>query len=395
MSTVTPNMGLTNPTVSTTVGPDYARQISADLDLLDAHDHSPNFGPPVPTSGLNINADLSFQSNDATMLRSTQYDDQTAALPSTDLRAVYAFGGNLYYNNGSGSNVQITSGSSIVGTAGSINGLPSGTAAVNYNSGSGTFQFLQATTTPANMSTGGIAIIEATAGKTNAVTLQSPTSLAASYTLIQPAALPGSTKFLTVASDGTEAFGDADGTTLQSASGVLSIKAGGVGTTELAALGVTRAKQANVGQIVSSSSGGFIGHATTFSNITNLACTNLTTSGRPIMVMCVPMTGAGLEPEFGMTDLAYDSLNKQYEGTVDLQIRVTGTATTTIGATRLQVAMPSLTAVGFPVMSWAPSSLHTLYVAAAGTYTFTAQYQLDAGGVTFRAWDMVLVAYEI
>lgn len=60
------NMGLTVPTPGVTPGPTYATNISNDLVIIDAHNHTPGNGVLVPTAGLNINANLPFNGFGAT-----------------------------------------------------------------------------------------------------------------------------------------------------------------------------------------------------------------------------------------------------------------------------------------------------------------------------------------
>jgi hypothetical protein len=61
---VSPNMGLTLPQPGTTTGGSpnytYATEITADLSLIDTHNHTSGQGVRVPTAGLNINADLAM-----------------------------------------------------------------------------------------------------------------------------------------------------------------------------------------------------------------------------------------------------------------------------------------------------------------------------------------------
>lgn len=109
----TPNMNLTLPTVGVTLDPTWATNLNAALTLVDSHNHTSGKGVTVPTAGLNINADLSFGSNDATDLRSLALNNNVSTLPSGDIRALYASGGDLYYNNNSGNAIQLTTGSSL------------------------------------------------------------------------------------------------------------------------------------------------------------------------------------------------------------------------------------------------------------------------------------------
>lgn len=110
----TTNMNMELPTVGVTIDPTWASNLNDALtNKVDLHDHTTGLGVRVPSAGLNINADLSFQSNDATNLRSVALNNNVATLPSGDIRALYASGGNLYYNNNSGTPIQITTGSSL------------------------------------------------------------------------------------------------------------------------------------------------------------------------------------------------------------------------------------------------------------------------------------------
>lgn len=196
-----PNMNLVVPVPSQCPAPEWAQAVYACLyGNIDQHNHSPGQGVPITPSGMNISSNLSFGGNSAINLKTTTYTDQTSALASSFLGCVYIAGGNLYYNAGAdGFAVQITNGHTVVGSSGTIGGLPSGTASATYSTP--TFTFQSATSTPANLDGGSLFIREVTAGA-NAVKLSSPTSLAADYTLTFPAAPPGSTSFATVSSAG-------------------------------------------------------------------------------------------------------------------------------------------------------------------------------------------------
>lgn len=113
-------MTLILPTPSATLGPLWATQLNTALTLVDAHDHSTGKGVKVTPSGLNINTDLSFQSNSLTLVKTVAFDSQSATLASSNIRSVYSVSGDLYYNNGSGTPVQITSGTSVQSSASTI-----------------------------------------------------------------------------------------------------------------------------------------------------------------------------------------------------------------------------------------------------------------------------------
>lgn len=184
---ITPNMNLTNPLVGTETGPQYATDIYNSLNLVDTHNHTPGHGVQIPAAGINLQSDLTFNTHAATNLMMTQFTSQSAPLDSSVVGALYEVGNELYFNDGAGNQVQLTSGGSIVGTAGSITGLPSGTAGVSYSSPTYTFQ--SSTNTAGNIDAGSITIRQVLSGA-NGITIKSPTSLAGNYSLTLPPALP-------------------------------------------------------------------------------------------------------------------------------------------------------------------------------------------------------------
>jgi len=113
-----PVMGLTIPIPLSETGPLYAEDISDDLSRIATHTHTGaanEDGYQIPSDGLNINADLSFQSNNATNLRSVRLNNNGSQLISAgDINSLYDVSGNLWFNNAAGQPVQITAGSSII-----------------------------------------------------------------------------------------------------------------------------------------------------------------------------------------------------------------------------------------------------------------------------------------
>lgn len=114
MST-TVNMSMQLPTPTTTPGPDWATDLNAALEIVDAHDHTAGKGLQIPSAGLNIDADLSANSNKISDLKSTQYDNQTVAISGpAEANSVQMVAGDLWMVNGGGVAVQVTSGTSVV-----------------------------------------------------------------------------------------------------------------------------------------------------------------------------------------------------------------------------------------------------------------------------------------
>jgi microcystin-dependent protein len=191
-----PNMRLPVPGVGLTSGPQYAIDLNACLAIIDQHNHTPGSGIQITPAGLNINSDLTFNSvNNAVQLRSTRYIPQPSVLtPAADIACVYVAGADLYYNDTNGSKIALTSNGSIAGTAGSISGLPSGTASASFSAG--TFTFQSATSTAANLDGRNVILRNSTA-LSSSLTLQPPNPIPASYSLTLPN-LPASAAFMSV-----------------------------------------------------------------------------------------------------------------------------------------------------------------------------------------------------
>lgn len=198
-----PNMLLPVPTVGTDPGPDWANNLNACLTQIDAHNHTSNQGVQIPPGGLNINADLTFQGNNATNLRSTRFTIQGSPLStssSSDVGCVYVSGVDLYYNDVSGNQVRITSGGGVAGSPGSITNL-NAPASAAYVSGNQTFVWQSASNTPANMDFASAKLRNLTAGS-KALTLSPPNAMASDYSIVLPS-LPATTNFMVMDNAGT------------------------------------------------------------------------------------------------------------------------------------------------------------------------------------------------
>ncbi len=210
-TTTSPLMSMPVPNVGQDPSPDWATNVVACLSILDGHNHSAGSGNLITPSGLNISSDLPMGSNNLTSTRSVRFVSQGSALAlGTDLGCIYEVGVDLYYNDGNGNQIRMTQGGSIVGSAGSISGLPSGTASASYSAG--TFTWLSATSTPATMAVGPLVIgRQAVSSKT--VTLQPDAAQAGNYNLTLPVALPVSTtSYMTVSTAGVLNFNTAGST---------------------------------------------------------------------------------------------------------------------------------------------------------------------------------------
>ena len=199
-TTISPNMNLVVPTPGVETGPQYAYDINQDLNIIDAHTHAPGSGVQIQPNGINISTDLPFNNNNAVTLRSSRYTSQAAALAlATDLGCISNINGNLYWNNNGGTPVQITNGSSLAGAAGTITGLPSGTAGVAY--ASGVYVFQSATATSATLDSGSVIIRNATASSYG-MTVSAPSALASNTNCVLPLPPVSATSFLQMDSVG-------------------------------------------------------------------------------------------------------------------------------------------------------------------------------------------------
>jgi len=217
-------MNLPVPAVGLEPGPDWATDINNSLTIVDQHNHAPGSGVQITPSGILINTDLAFNTNSATTLLSSQYVPQVSAI--APLTAVYVIGRELYYNDGAGNSVQLTSNGSIAGATGSISGLVP-PASASY-SGS-TFIWQSNVLTAANMDAGSVILRNITASS-KGLTLNPPAAMSSDYSLVLPS-LPVSTSFMTLDASGNMA-------------GSISTSGGIVGS-NIAALTITAAKIAN------------------------------------------------------------------------------------------------------------------------------------------------------
>lgn len=376
---ISPNMGLPVPTPGVDPGPDYASNLQSSLNILDGHNHSNGQGVLITPSGLDINADLPINGNNLNLVNTVNFLALLAPLAgsSPNLGCIYVAGNELFYNDESGNVVAITKTGSVNAGAGSITGLPSGTASASYSAGSQTFIWQSATSTPANMDAGSYIFRNITANS-NGATVSAPNSLAFDYNLTLPIP-PSINSFVILDPSGnfgttlTSTLADQVGTTMTStgANAVANSRTRATGTTVPVG-----------GVAISGSSGAFNGGTnSTFVPITNQSVT-ITTSGRPVMIKMIPDGSLSQSSVFaqntiqGLTSVAIGFFN---------------------GATQLsdQLLQVNATSAAVPIqISGPPSQFSTIDFPAAGTYTYTAQGKL-AGGTQFTVNFVSLCVYEL
>lgn len=371
-------MNLPVPGVSETDGPQWATDLNSCLTLIDSHTHASGSGVQITPDGLNINADLPFNNNNLTLIKSARFMVQSVPLGgASDLGCLYVSGVDLYYNDENGNQIQITSGGGVAGSPGSIANLTS-PASASYVSANGTFVWQQAANTSADMDFGS-AIMRNDTANSFALTLSPPTAMGANFSLTLPN-LPASQKFMTLDSSGNmSAPWAVDNSTLEIASSTtLQVKDGGI----------TKPKLAALGQQVSSSSGSFTTNSTSFVNVTNLSVT-LTTTGRPVWI---GLQGNGSTSPTPSIFLQRNGTSNGMAGDVAFVRDGSGFANS-----RMQIQYPSNANLNTYYLP--PSSFWVMDTgASAGSHTYTIQVRcviltnvIDAMGVT----ETQLVAYEL
>ncbi len=185
-------MNLIIPGVGTESGPQYATEINNSLSIIDGHTHTAGSGVQITPSAININSNLTMNSNALTSSSYLNLSAQSVA-PSSFL-SLYASGRELYFEDGVGNQVQITN-------AGTVNvvssGISSGTATASFVSG--VLVVDSNTNTPANIKAGSILMGNIVANSPY-LTLQPPT-LSSNYTLTLPT-IPAQTNVMTLDSSG-------------------------------------------------------------------------------------------------------------------------------------------------------------------------------------------------
>ena len=128
-------MNLNLPVVGVTVGPTYATLNNTAFETIDLHDHSSGKGVQIPSAGIGINGDLTFNSFAITSVKLMQLVSQSTT--PTETQVIYVDNSNnLYYKNSSSDLVQLTTGDKI--TRSSLTTLTANRVVVTDGSGNDT-----------------------------------------------------------------------------------------------------------------------------------------------------------------------------------------------------------------------------------------------------------------
>lgn len=192
-------MNLTLPTVDSTIGPTWANQLNTAITTIDAHDHSSGKGTQIPTSGLNINADLSLNNFSLSSVGSINFNSLTSSLSTTN--SVYVKDGDLYFTDAAGNAVRLTASGNInTGSIGGIGGdYVSASATVYYTDSTLKYTFLDSASDPATIVVGPITATNITSSGTittsGAVTVSGATTLNGTTTIAGTTTVSGDATF--------------------------------------------------------------------------------------------------------------------------------------------------------------------------------------------------------
>lgn len=190
-------MNLPVPVVGAEAGPTYAIDVNNCFGLVDQHNHSAGSGVQINPSGIDINTSLTFNNNFATSVAGVTLSPQ---LSTPGINTVYESGVDLFYVDGLGNNIQMTTNGGVAGTPGSISNLTP-PASASYVAANKTFVWESDVLTAANMDAASYIFRNITPNSTFGITLQPPSALGSDYSLTLPA-LPNAQKFMTLDNTG-------------------------------------------------------------------------------------------------------------------------------------------------------------------------------------------------
>jgi hypothetical protein len=197
----TDNMSLVLPTVSETLGPEWAEELNEALEVIDLHDHSEGKGVPVTPAGLDINDALDMQNQRLENLALAVLQALAAANTSY-AGSIQRVGGNLYWINGGGTAVQLTSGSSVV------------------SAGSGALSVNEPVSFPYSVTTGDNSKVLVIPTDASAKTLNLPAATNAMTVYIKDKSLNAQTNNITITPNGTDTIDGANTNYVVNANGV-------------------------------------------------------------------------------------------------------------------------------------------------------------------------------
>lgn len=375
-----PNMNLPIPVVGSEPGPQYASDVNSSLTLLDGHDHSAGSGVQVTPDGLNINSDLSFQSNRAIAMGSIVFSPQVSALAT--INTIYQQNLDLYFVDGAGNNVRITQAGGVAGSPGSISNLVA-PASATYVAVTRTFVWESDASIAANLDAASLTMRNISPNSTFGLTLNPPNALSVDYDITLPS-LPASTKLLTMTSAGVQAaVTDVDNTTIEISSNNLQVKDLGISTAKIADSSVTSAKtflpniaSNNIASAISTSL------SPTYTNMGSVAVTGLV-AGKPVFVEIAPQNLGAT----GSLQLAF--LSGASNNGINIQLHRSD-----IGGVITTLNMNAPTTTSAMDLTGKLRFVDTSAPSGSVTYTIYAAKTSASGTVSINFTNVKMIAYQ-
>lgn len=357
-SIITPNMNLIVPIVGQEPSPTYAQDINNSLTIVDSHSHALGSGVQITPAAMNINASLSMGENDLINIAALTLIAQSGSQANQSL---YVSGVDLYYADGNGNAIQITTGGAVNATS---SGISSGSASASFSGG--VLIVDQASNTPGNIQAGSI-LIGNNVASSKFVTLSAPNSLASNYQLFLPT-IPAQTNVVSLDSSGNLGSITYD----QVGEGMTATGANAIAASRTRAYG---GSTEGIGGVpIGFNSGNYSTNSPGLTNVTNMSVT-ITTSGRPVWVGLIADSNGGANNSYFQSQNGYSIFCFLRNGAA---FRVSQ-----FGNDR-----------GAPFAVFPPSSASMIDFVGAGTYTYTfAVAVLNADLIVVDYCD--LVAYEL
>lgn len=198
MPNTSPNMALPIPIPGVDSGLVWENSLVSCLTLIDQHMHAPGYGVIITPSGLSINQTFVMNNQLVKQVGAMYLTQNAAPLASSQLSVLYSGNGatgDLYFNDGAGNQIKITSGGAVNATS---SGITSGTASASFSSG--VLVVNAAATTPANIQAGSI-LLGNNVANSKFLTLSPPAAMAANFTLTLPS-VPGATSIVQLDASG-------------------------------------------------------------------------------------------------------------------------------------------------------------------------------------------------
>lgn len=205
-----PNMNLITPAQGGDRGT-WDDKINACFVQIDAHNHTSGKGVRVPVAGLNIDTDINMGSKGLTSLGRAAFAEITALTTGARTLFVSSSDHELYWRTNAGTNVKLTNGASINTSlvGGIVGDYASVGAEVAFVDANKVYTFKdQSSPTKkwARLASGPVRIYEYNSTDSVYVEHAVDATLAASYTVTWPDALPASQTLMQVTSAGLVAF---------------------------------------------------------------------------------------------------------------------------------------------------------------------------------------------